>query len=84
MMKLLPEPILNEIHKNKHNLEYINSMNHIKMPKQHYYDLPRYTKQVYGGKFQQIDMHIPIKTMLMPSQKNIVEIDTSNTTQLDG
>ena len=54
------------------------------MFKQHYDDIPRYTKDVYGDKFPQIEMRIPIKTMLMPLQKNIIEIDTSNTTQFDG
>ena len=29
-------------------------------------------------------MSIPIKIMLMPLQRNILEIDTSNTTQFDG
>ena len=61
MMDLLPEPILNKICRDKHNLEYINSMKHIKMLKQHYDDIPRYTKQVYGDKFPQIEMRIPIK-----------------------
>ena len=59
-------------------------MNHIKMFKQHYDYIPRYTKQVYGDKFPQIERNISIKKMLMPSQKNITEIDTSNTTQFDG
>ena len=60
MMKLLPEPILNEGFKNKHNLDCINSMNHIKMFKHHYDDIPRYTKQVYGDKFPQVELNIPI------------------------
>ena len=83
-MDLLPEPILNRIYSNKHNLEYINSMNHVKMFKQPYDDIPRYTKQVYGDRFPHIEINIPIKKMLMPLQKNIIEIDTSNTTQFDG
>ena len=84
MMDLLPEPILNKIYSHKHNLGYINSVNHIQMFKQHYDDIPRYTKQVYGDILPQIDMNIPIKRMLMPLQKNKIEIDTSNTTQFDG
>ena len=72
MVKLLPEPILNEIYKNKHNLECINSTNHRKVFKQHYDDIPRHTKQAHGDKFPQIEMHIPIKQMLMPLQKNII------------
>ena len=60
MMDLLPEPIFNKIYRNKHNLEYINSMNRIKMFKRHYDDIPRYTKEVNGDKFQQIEMNIPI------------------------
>jgi len=59
-------------------------MFHIKMFKQHYDDLPRYTKQVYGDRIPPIEMNIPIKDMLMPLQNNILEIDTSNTTQFDG
>ena len=47
-MDLLPEPILNNMYRNKHNLEYMNSMNHIKMFKKLDDDTPRYTKQVYG------------------------------------
>ena len=31
------------------------------MFKQHYDDIPRYTKQVYGDKFPQIEINIPIK-----------------------
>ena len=54
------------------------------MFEQHYDDIPRYTKQVYGDKFPQIEMHIPIRKMLMPLQKNIIEMDTSNTTHSDG
>ena len=61
MMGLLPEPILNEINSNKHNLEYMNGMNHIKMLKQHYDAIPRYTKQVYGDRLPQIEIKIPIK-----------------------
>ena len=60
-MDLLPEPILTEIYKGKHNLEYANSMNHIKMFKQHYDDIPRYIKEVYGDRFPQIPITIPIK-----------------------
>ena len=59
-------------------------MNHIKMLRQHYDGIPRYTKQVYGDKFPHIDMNIPIKHMLMPLQKNIIDIDASNTTHFDG
>ena len=59
-------------------------MNHIKMFKQHYDDIPRYTKHVYGDRFPQIEMSKPIKKILMPLQKKIIEIDTSNTTQFDG
>ena len=62
MMDLLPEPILNKASKNKHNLDYINSINHTKMFKQHHDDIPRYTKLVYGDRFPQIDMRRPIKT----------------------
>ena len=51
MMDLLPEPILNEIYRDRHNLEYMNSLNHIKMFEQHYDDISRYTKEVYGDKF---------------------------------
>ena len=54
------------------------------MFKQHYDDIPRYAKQVYGDKFPYIEMNIPIKQMLMPSQNNIIEIDTGDTTQFDG
>ena len=46
----------------------------------HYDDIPRYTKQVYGDKFPLVEMNIPVKKMCMPLQKNIIEIDTSNTT----
>ena len=62
----------------------MNSMSHIKMFKQHYDDIPRYTKQVYGDRFPQIEMSIPIKKMLMALQKKVIEVDTSNTTQVDG
>ena len=44
MMDLLPEKAVNKVYKNKHNLENIDSINHIKMPKQHYDDIARYTK----------------------------------------
>ena len=54
------------------------------MFKQHYEDIPRCTKHVYGDKFPQIEMNIPIQNMLMPLQKNLIEIDTSKTTQFDG
>ena len=84
MMDLLPEPILNTMYSNTHNLEYMNSMNHIKMFKQRYDDIPRCTKQVYGDRFPQIEMSIPIKKMLMALQKKVIEVDTSNTTQVDG
>ena len=61
MIDLLPETILNKAHKDKHNLEYIDSINHTKMFKQHYDGIPRYTKQVYGDKSPHIDINIPIK-----------------------
>ena len=54
------------------------------MFKQHYDDIPRYIKQVYGDIFPQVENNIPIKNMLMPLQKNTMKIDTSNTTQSDG
>ena len=60
-MNLLPDAILAEIYKGKHNMEYVNSMNHTKMFKQHYGDIPRYIKEVYGDRFQQIEINIPIK-----------------------
>ena len=60
MMDLFPESISNEIFRKKHNFEYANSVNHIKFLKQNY-DIPRYTKQVYGDRFPQIEMGIPIK-----------------------
>ena len=60
MMDLLPETVLNKIYKYKHHLEYIDSINHINMFKQHYDDIPRYTKPIYGDKFQQINITIPI------------------------
>ncbi len=84
IMDILPEPVLNEVFRYKHNMEYVNSMNHVKMFKQHYDDIPRYIKEVYGDRFPQIEINIPIKKMLIPLQKNIIEIDTSNTTQFDG
>ena len=46
---------------NKHNLEYLNNMNHIKMLKQHYDDIPRYINQSSGDKHPQIDTNIPIQ-----------------------
>ena len=58
MMDLLPESISNKIYRDKHNLEYANNMNRIKMFKQDY-DIPRYTKQVYGDRFPQIEISIP-------------------------
>jgi len=60
MMNLLPETILDKIYGYKHDLEYANNMNHIKMFKQDY-DIPRYKKQVYSDRFPQIEMSIPIK-----------------------
>ena len=54
------------------------------MFKQHYDDIPRYTKPIYGDKFQHIDINIPIIKMLVPLQENIIEIDTSDTTEFDG
>ena len=58
-------------------------MNRIKMFSQCYDDIPRYTKQLSDDKFQQIEIDIPIKRMLMPLRKNIKEIDTSSTTHCD-
>ena len=60
MMDLLLEQISNKIYRDKDNLEYIDSINHIKMFKQHYGDIPRYTKQVCGDKFPQININILI------------------------
>ena len=54
------------------------------MFKQHYDDTPIYTKQVYGDKFQQIDTNIPIKNIVIQLQKNIIDIYTSEATQVDG
>ena len=51
MMDLLPEAFLDKINKDEHNLEYIDSINHIKMFEQHYDGIPRHTKQVYGDEF---------------------------------
>ena len=59
-MDVLPESISSQIYRDKHNLEYANSMNHINMFKQAY-DIPRYTKQVYGDRFPQIETSIPVK-----------------------
>ena len=59
-------------------------MNHMKMFKQHYDDIPRYTKQVNGDRFPQIYMHIPMQKMLMPLQRKIIVIDASNTTHFHG
>ena len=42
MIGSLPEPIIDEIFKGKHNSEYVNSMKHINMFKQYYDDIPRY------------------------------------------
>ena len=78
MMELLPEPTLNKICRDKHSLECIDNINHINMFKQHYDDIPRYTKQVYGDRSPQINISIPIKRMLVPLQKNIIEIDKQN------
>ena len=61
MMDLLPETVLNKNYENVQNLEYIDSINHINMFKQHYDDIPRYTKPTYGDKFPQININIPIK-----------------------
>jgi len=63
-MDLLPESISNQIYRDKHNLEYVNSMNHIKMFENDY-DIPRYTKQVYGDRFPQVEMNIPSKKSLL-------------------
>ena len=54
------------------------------MFKQHYDDIPRYTKPVYSDRFQQININIPIEKILVPLQKNIKEIDTIKTTEFDG
>jgi len=54
------------------------------MFKQQYDEVPRYTKQVNGDRFPQIEVNIPIKNMLMSLQHNIIGIDTSNTTQIYG
>ena len=54
MMDLLPETIVNKFHKDEHNLECIDSINHVKLFKQHYDDIPRYTKPIYGDKFPHI------------------------------
>ena len=70
MMDLLPEPILNKLYSNKHNLEYMNCMNHIKMFKQHYDDMPRYIKQVYGDRFPQIETNIPINNVNAITKEN--------------
>ena len=51
-------------------MEYVNSMNQVKMFKQHYDDIPRYINEVYGDRFPQIEINIPIKNMLIPLQKN--------------
>ena len=72
-MGLLPEPILNKIYRDKHNLEYIDSISHIPILKQDYADIRRYTKQVYGGKFPQMNINVPIKTLLIPLQKSIID-----------
>ena len=61
IMEILQEPILNDVFRYKHNMEYVNSMNHVKMFKQHYDDIPRYIKEVYGDRFPQIEINIPIK-----------------------
>ena len=50
-MDLLPESIANQIYSDKHNLEYASSMNHIMFKND--YDIPRYTKQVYGDRVPQ-------------------------------
>ena len=54
------------------------------MYKRHHDDIPRYTRQVFGDKFPQIEMNIPSYKMLTPLQNSIIEIDTRNTTQFDG
>ena len=71
MIDLLPETILNKAYKDKHDLEYIDSINHVNMLKQSYDDIPKYTKQLYNDKLPQIP-------------KNTIEIDTSKTTKFDG
>ena len=78
MMDLLPETVVNKFYKDKHNLEYIDSITHIKMSKQHYDDIHRYTKPIYGDKFPQIDINIPIEKKTSTITKNIIEIDTNN------
>ena len=84
MIGVLPESIIDEIFKGKHNLEYAHSMRHVKMFKQYYDDIPRYVNNGCGDRFSEVKIDIPIKTMLIPLNKNIIEIDTSNTTQFDG
>ena len=58
-------------------------MNNINMFKRHYDDIPRYTTQIYGDVPTDRNAHTN-KRMLMPLQRNMLEIDTSNTTQVDG
>ena len=62
---------MNEIYREKHNVEYIDSMNHVNMFRQHYEDIPRYTKQVHGDKFPQIEMNIP-KRLTQTIQHNLM------------
>ena len=40
------------------------------MFKRHYDDIPRYTKQVYGEKFQQIEMKIPKNVNAITKESN--------------
>ena len=42
IMDILPEPILNEVFRYKHTMEYVNSMNQVNMFNQYYDDIPRY------------------------------------------
>ena len=51
MMDLLTESISNGIYRDKRNLEYVYSMNHITNFKKDY-GIPRYAEQVYGDRFR--------------------------------
>ena len=57
---LITRNSLNKFYKDKHNLECMDSINHIKMLDQHYDDIPRYTKPLYGDKFPHININIPM------------------------
>ena len=83
-MNTLPDEVMNHIYKYKHNLDYKTSMNNITMFRQKYEDIPRYKELKSGDHFEQIEINLPIKKMLMPLKKNTIEINTSNTTKYDG